>query len=221
MKQKTIVQRYGKLAIYFVLALLVAVGTLQFMDSRKTKMRDEASSHFDSMLKMAKEKNFDKAIEEANILIKNYEKTPYAGLAAMMQAKVAIDQDKPKEAIESLRLAMRLDNNGPLQNIAKIRLARLLTSEGQYEEALSVLPQENIAVKNAEEKTAENENAHPNNQSPYTTLFEEIRGDIYFKQRELKKAKEAYARAMKAAPPGLPLTALQLKYTDLSVKEDS
>lgn len=222
-KQKTIVQRYGKLAAMGLILLLGVVGVYQFIDYQKTKSQEMASSHFDKMLGFSKVKDYEHATLEANILIKEYAKTPYAELGAFMLAKIALVQDKPKEAIDALHLAINLNKKGPLQDIARIRLARLLSSEGQLEEALNILPKEVDIESKGEGKDEKDQAAMEQAllDSPYATLFEEIRGDIYFKQNNLKKAKEAYARALTSAPPGIPLTATQLKYNDISVKEDS
>lgn len=199
--EKTLWQRYGKLALFLVFVLMLITGTVQYLDLRKTKQAEQASLIYEKMLVKAKQSDFTGAIEDANILINQYAKTPYSVLGAFMVSRIELERNNPQKAIDILSLAVSLGKDSPLQDIARIRLARILLSQARYQEALAALPE--------------------NKETAYTTLFEEVRGDIYFKQNELKKAKEAYAKAMKAAPAGAPLTSLQLKFTDLNVKEES
>lgn len=200
--EKTLWQRYGKIALFTVFLMLLASVSVQYFNNKSDKHAEEASVVYEKMMANIKKEDFVAAKTEADSLMNQYAKTPYSALAALMMSRVSVDKNDPKQAIELLNIALALGKKGPLEDIARIRLARVLLSEARYQEALAVLPDEN-------------------KETGYTTLYEEVRGDIYFKQNELKKAKEAYAKAIKAAPPGVPLTSLQLKFTDLNVKEES
>jgi len=202
--EKTLWQRYGKLGLFVGLIVLCTFTGMQMMNARKLEKAEQASKVYEKMLGFMKQEDFKSTSEQAGLLIKEYPKTPYASLAALMMSRIALDKKDPTQAITLLKTVLSLNEKGPLQDIARIRLARILLSETRFQEALDVLPV------NTETK-----------QNSYAMLYEEIRGDIYFKMNELKKAKEAYGKALKAAPPGIPLTSLQLKYTDLNIKEES
>lgn len=106
-----------------------------------------------------------------------YSSTPYAALASLAAASEASQKD-PATAIESLKLAMSgKDSN--VADIAKLRLIRLYIAERKLSEAESLLATD-LAV-------------------AYTSLTEELRGDLYVARKDLQKAREAYDRAILSA----------------------
>lgn len=195
--------RYGKLVIFSILLLLSTSAIIQYRDHQKTKNEQEASLIYEKMLASSRKQELSQVAELASNLTEKYGDTTYGGFGALMLARLAIEKQNPTLAIEQLKLAMRITKNGPVHEIAAIRLARVLLSEGKYEEALSVLPSEN------------------KKDQGFKVLVEELRGDIYYKQNDLKKAAAAYSEAIKSAPNGIPLMSLQLKYTDIKSQEDS
>lgn len=193
--QTSLIQRYMKLIVMTIILALVMVGLWQYQQHQKNKQIELASQHYETLLQLMRQKDYKAAKEEAETLIQLYPKTPYAPLSALMLARVALEQNNYEKAAEQFRFALEKAKGSPIEHVAKTRLARVLMNEEKYEEALAVL-----------EKPSEG----------YVTLYEEIKGDIYHKQNNLSKAKEAYAAALKAAPQGVPTNALQLKYNDLN-----
>lgn len=118
----------------------------------------------------------DKAAVEK--LSSEYSSTPYGAFASLEKAKNAETEKNAKAAIEALRTATK-SGQVNVARIAKLRLARTLIANGELEEADSLL----------KEKLP----------SAYTSLVEELKGDLHFAKKELDKAREAYDRAILAA----------------------
>lgn len=132
--------------------------------------------------------------EQANVLRSQYASTPYASLAVLHQAKAQIDQGDHAAAEESLRWVLNSSKQDTVQNIARLRLARLLLADNKVDEAQAMV---NVGVSDA-----------------YTSLANEIRGDIFVAKGEIEQAKKAYDEAMLTASGG-GVEYLQLKRSDL------
>lgn len=106
-----------------------------------------------------------------------YDSTPYGSLAAL-SAAAETSQSNPAQAIESLKKAV--DGKDPnLATIAKLRLARVYIAEGKLSDAETLLDT-NLAV-------------------AYTSLVEELKGDLYVAKKDLDKARAAYDKAILSA----------------------
>ena len=121
-----------------------------------------------------------------------YGSTPYSGLAALSTA-AASSQDDPAQAISSLKIAM--DSKDPnMATIAKMRLTRIYIAEGKLSEAESLLDTK-LAV-------------------AYTSLIEELKGDLYVAKKDLDKARAAYDKAILSAGSN-PVQYLKMKRDNL------
>ena len=118
------------------------------------------------------------AIDKAGTLEKltnDYDATPYAAFAAMEKAKDAKDNTA---AIKALRTATSSEQLN-ISRIAKLRLARALIAQGQLSEAGILL---NASLPSA-----------------YTSLVEELKGDLHLAKKELDQARQSYDRAILSA----------------------
>lgn len=193
-------QKYLKLLIILGALAVIGLSAWQYREHQKSQRVEEASAVYEKMIQAARQKELKTAQENALLLTQQYSDTPYGALGALMQGRVAIQQSEFPKAIEAFKLAMRLGKSGPIEAIAKVRLARVLANESKYDEALALLE---------EKKPAEG----------FVPLFEETKGDIYFKQNNVEKAKAAYLAAVQAAPAETPMAALQIKHNDLMANE--
>lgn len=192
---RTVWEKYGKWILVSLLFFAVTIGSIQYYQHYQTEQAIKASFIYDNMLGLIKKNDPAAARLDAEKIIQQYPKTAYAALAALLTAKLDIEDNKVESAIDNLKRAMNSDKKGPLHQIAKVRLARVLASRENYADALSLLS-----------------DTVPEG---YATLFEEAKGDIYLLQNQKDKAREAYQAAQKAAPPGTPTVRLQLKQTEL------
>ena len=116
-------------------------------------------------------------VKALQAVAEEYSSTPYAALASLAAASEA-SQENPASAIEALKAEMAgTDTN--VADIAKLRLIRLYIAEGKLSDAETLLDTK-LAV-------------------AYTSLMEELRGDLYVARKDLQKAREAYDKAILSA----------------------
>jgi predicted negative regulator of RcsB-dependent stress response len=143
----------------------------QQWQSHKVTQSEEASHLFSQI-------NNGTTIDKAgtlNKLLNEYSATPYAPFAAMEQAK---DSKDIKTTVDALRIATNSDQLN-VSRIAKLRLARVLIAGGQFAEA-GILINEKLP-------------------SAYTSLIEELKGDLHLAKKELDQARQSYDRAILSA----------------------
>jgi len=127
-----------------------------------------------------------------------YSGTSYSLFSSLMLAKEAVQAGKADEAEKELRWALGTGPDKAIRLIIVQRLARVLEIKKDYQGALSVLG-----------------SVEPGAQ---TSMFEDIRGDIYLAQGDKAKAREAYGNSI-AAMGGSKVSALvKMKYDSLATE---
>jgi predicted negative regulator of RcsB-dependent stress response len=114
----------------------------------------------------------------ADGLLKNYPYTPYASLAALQLAKLAVNQNNLTEAANRLIWVVDHGHDLSLQTIANLRLARILLAQNQAKEALNRLSK--------------------NEDKAYIPIFLEERGDILNNLGHRQQALQSYLAAKQA-----------------------
>lgn len=114
----------------------------------------------------------------ADALLKNYPYTPYASLAALQLAKLAVNENNLIEAANRLVSIIDHGHNHALQSIARLRLARILVNQNRAKEALNLLSK--------------------NEYKAYIPIFLEKRGDILNNLGQSKEALQNYLAARQA-----------------------
>ena len=143
----------------------------QQWQSHKVTQSEEASGLFSQITNGT-------TIDRAGTIKKlesDYSATPYAAFASMEKAKA---EKNNKIAIEALRAAAESEQVN-VSRIAKLRLSRALIADGQLDKAASLL----------KEKLP----------SAYTSLLEELKGDLHLAKKEIDQARQSYDRAILSA----------------------
>jgi predicted negative regulator of RcsB-dependent stress response len=116
---------------------------------------------------------------EAQKLMQDYSKTPYATNAALLLAKRAVDLKDYKEAEKQLRFVLAQEKaDAGIKSIASLRLATILAENSDTKGALAIL--------NADTNAA------------FTPSREELRGDLLKTNGDIAGAQKAYQAAAKA-----------------------
>ena len=131
-------------------------------------------------------------VAELNAVVENYSSTPYAALAALASA-AETSQSDPAATIASLKTALDAKDKN-VSDIATLRLARVYVAEGKLSEAETLLDTD-LAV-------------------AYTSLVEEIKGDLFVAKNDLANARTAYDKAISSAD-GASIQYLQMKRDNL------
>lgn len=114
--------------------------------------------------------------ELAGELVDKYSVTVYAGMGALLAARVQVDTGDARNARVQLAWAAENAKDPGLRELARLRLATLLLDEKSYEDAMKQLAAEPPA--------------------PFAPRFAELRGDILAAQGKAAEARDAYDTAL-------------------------
>ena len=141
----------------------------------------QASELFSQLLEANEAEDTDKLSTLAMQLKEDYGKHDYAAKALILSAMSQMKAGKADEAKQNLRWV--IDNSKLIDNqlLASYKLARQLYREGAYDEALKLVDIEDKAG--------------------FESQYFELIGDIQVKKQDMKKAQEAYNKAMELLSP--------------------
>lgn len=185
----------GKLVITGIVLGALVIGGWRYYRYHEKSQAEVASDLYTQVTEMAiKGDDTNKLQEKVNALMADYGKSPYASLAAMGLAQLQIKQNQPAQALQQLEWVLQHGAQPELKELARIRMARLLLDMKDYEHAEKVLSGDYPAA--------------------FTSLVEELRGDLYLARGDKDKARQAYDKAILAAGTGASQW-LKLKRQDL------
>lgn len=122
-----------------VLTIALSLGWHWWQEAR-LNYRTSASTIYEQMLtELLQDGNKNRATAMANELVKYYPQTPYADLAALVQAKQAVEENHLDEAKERLDWVTQHAKDKTLVQIAYLRATRLLLVQHKPDEALKSL----------------------------------------------------------------------------------
>lgn len=166
---------YGKsITIAVLLGLTISYGWRYFQHYR-VERGERASLLYAQLQTAVQKKKTESADQYFQLLISRYPHTPYAALAALMNAQEAVSKKQFDVALQRLEWVMTHAESKSFQQIARLRSARVLLSQQQTEKALSLLEAVNDAA--------------------YQPLIDDVKGDIYTAMGQLDQAKKAYQSA--------------------------
>lgn len=175
-----------------------AIGGYRYWTQYQTTQSEQAALIYAQVVSsVAANADNEKAFEQGQNLITNYSGTPYAGLAALSLAKLALGKSDYTTAATQLRWILDNSSDAGLQHVARLRLARVLAADNKPDMALSLLNQTDT--------------------SGFTTLYQEARGDILFQQGKTNEAAAEYNKALadlEMNPERRRI--LEMKYNDLA-----
>jgi predicted negative regulator of RcsB-dependent stress response len=108
-----------------------------------------------------------------------YDNTVYGPLAVLAAAKLAVDRNDIDTAIGHLEWVIKHADQPEIGITAKLRISRLFLAQGKFDKVESFLKAE-----------------YP---KAYTTVVEELRGDLLVAKGSPETAREAYQRALTAS----------------------
>jgi len=185
-------------AIVFGLALgLAGLFGYRYWVATRVAEGQSASLNYEHLLRIASVGASDEATAAGEAIINGYPHTTYAKMAALVLAKLAVDERDLDQA--KTRLQWVIDNSpgGKIEPVAQARLAEIYLADGDVENAASILKK--IAPE-------------------YDGQFAEIRGDVFAAQGDTENARAMYDRALaEAQERGSAGSAIQLKLDNLSL----
>jgi predicted negative regulator of RcsB-dependent stress response len=192
-KVKNFWKKYGKRFSTVFFLLILGISGFRYWDHKQQQIIYAASKHYSDLWRAVEQGDAALAKSKADLLVDLYYRTPYAELAALFLAQTALENNDYATARKHLIWITEQNHTPILKASATARLARLMAFDGQVEGALQLLERPPV--------------------ESFISVFEEIRGDIFFEQKEFAKARTAYSKAFSSS--GLseeerPLLALKL-----------
>ncbi len=197
------------ITIAIVVALLGFWGWNQYQ-GHKAKVAEENSIEFQQLIdainaedESAKSEGHDAELTQlAKLLHDSQSDSLYGNFAELFLAKQAVDNGKLDEAEQSLQVVINEPANSAVKELATLRLARVKFAKGDAGGALNLL---NAKVSDA-----------------FASVYEEVKGDIYFSQDKLADAGKTYQMALESLEPTdfMRRNLLQLKLDNTKIASD-
>ena len=174
---KTWWKTYGNaLLLGIALGLSILMGN-KYWSQHKQERAEAASAIYDGLVDNYREKAFDKLREASESLKGDYAATPYAGLAAMISARVNLVEGKIDDARRELQWTLDNATDDGTKHAARLRLARIVADANEVDAALFLLDVSDIAG--------------------FELDYHELRGDLTVLKGDKQAAREAYRMALK------------------------
>ena len=157
---------------------------------------EAASQMFEELKKNLEASKTEDADKIVATLKADFAHTPYAAAAALTAAQGEVKAAKYDEAAANLAWVVEHSSDDGLVQVARLRHARVLLAQGKPDDAMKALGDE---------------------AGSFSSLAEELRGDIQLAKGDRKAARSAYEKALAAAESGATnKTLLQQKLDDLA-----
>lgn len=178
---KTWWKQYGNLVTAVVVAVALGVVGWQGWNWWQRSQTAQAAAAYGTLQQAAALHDAKRAREAAGELIDKFSRTSYAGLAALLSAKVQFEAGDLKTAKLQYAWAAEHARDPEQRDLARLRLGAVLLDEKAFDEALKQLTVEPTA--------------------PFAALYAEERGDILAAQGKKAEAKAAYEAALAKQNP--------------------
>lgn len=170
-------KRYQSVITTTLSVVLLVVAGYRYWNWHVEKTTQQASIAYDNMMLAVSSHDNKSTQSYANQLINNHGQTMYAAAAHLTLAKVYVSEKNYSKAHDELESVAHQSKNSPLKAVGTIRLARLLLSQHHYDNALTELASLD--------------------DSTYTPVINELKGDIFSAMGEYAKAEASYGVAVK------------------------
>ena len=168
-------------SLAIIVGLVLGLGAVlgwRFWDGHKERTAIQASDIYHS-LQVAAVRQPDLAKAQAELLIADYRRTPYAMLAHLELAALAVRDDDLERAAEHLETVMLNSRHAEQQALARLRLAQVSLAKQNPQRTLEILSADLPAG--------------------FASLADELRGDAHRLLGDLPAARAAYERAITSA----------------------
>lgn len=173
---KTWWKMYGNLVTGILVAVALAVAGWQGWNWWQRQQAVKASAVYSSLQTAAMQRDAKRARELAGELIDKYSVTAYAGMGALLAAKIQVDAGDAQNARVQLAWAAENAKDPGLRDLARLRLATVMLDAKAYDDAMKQLAAEPGAT--------------------FAPRFAELRGDVFAAQGKSAEARNAYDTAL-------------------------
>jgi predicted negative regulator of RcsB-dependent stress response len=187
--------RENWLALACGLALgLVGIFGWEAWQKARTAKSEHASKVYEDLKRVPTDRA-ERADELWQHLSADFAGTPYAAQGALLMASQAAAREDWAAAQAKLEWVGKNSDDPGLKKLATLRLARVLWQQAKADEALRLLDLDD--------------------DDPFASLYQELRGDIQFARGDRDAARAAYEKALTLGPAPAGRQTLQRKLEDL------
>ncbi len=173
-------------------ALILGVN---FWRSHQHEQRLQASDIYEQLMTADSGGKFEEVGKLGQTLGTQFSSTPYAGYAALFEAKAKV-QTGDLPAAKAILEKLVATGDKTLKNVAKLRLINIMLASGEYEQGLKLIAETDAASIHG-----------------FNANYEELKGDLYIAMGRVDEARTAYENAQR---DGAQSPLLQFKLDDLS-----
>ena len=152
------------------------LGGWKGMQLQKKEQSMEASTLYMQLYDSLADGDAEKAAKITTALQDSFQSTPYSKIAALKMAHYSYKAGISGDAEKNLNWVIQNATSEIMVAVAQIRLTRLYLAQEQYPDALLLL--------------------NKNYPESFTSLVEELKGDVYIKIKNIPQAKEAYGKSI-------------------------
>jgi len=181
-------KEYGYYILFSVLFVMVANFGWHRWQQHQSIRLERSSMIYMQMLNLSDQQKNDEAKLIGELLIKDYSKSPYASLAALILAKDAVRVGDLKLADERLQFVIKMAPSKKLRQLARIRAARVLMAMKKSHEAIDLL-------------ASVDDNS-------YAFLVDEVLGDALLEAGKVGDAEKSYRKAQNIGANMMPQSPL-------------
>lgn len=174
---KTWWKMHGTIVTAVVTALAIAVVVWQGWNFWQRKQSANASALYTTLQQAVAVQDAKRARNVAGELIDSYSGTAYAGMGALLSARLQADAGDAKTARAQLTWAAENAKDDAMRDLARLRLVAILIDDKAYDDALKQLDAAQPAAALA-------------------PRFAEMKGDVFAAQGKPAEAKTAYQAAL-------------------------
>lgn len=191
-------QSYGKVILLGLCIGVLLMFSWRYYQTQRVHHSAQASTLYEQILKSFQAKDYGSLRAQVVVLKKDYQDTPYAMLAALIQARIDAENSQLPEAKTQLQWVLDHAKDKALRQVSRIRLAKILLQEKAYDPALALLAK--------------------NDYPAFDIYTNEIKGDIYLAKGDIPNARATYQAILKQGDPALLGNIVAMKLANLNEK---
>jgi predicted negative regulator of RcsB-dependent stress response len=178
-----------------VVVVLAGFGGWRYWQAHKQRTELAAESQYEQVIDAFGRNDFAGGTAAVDTLVKDYPTTPYADMAELAAARIAVEHSQLPQAATRLTQVLDTSRDPQLRLVARLRLARVQLGEGMADVALKTL----AAV----------------DPGAFAARYAEVRGDALLAKGDRAGALRAYMAA-RSGGDTVDNTLLDLKIDDLA-----
>lgn len=178
-------KKYGHWFFSAILLILLVIGGDRLWERHVDKIRSQASERYQQLMVGVADNDTSLIEAQSADLIQHFPNTVYAEAALLTQAKLYVSEGNYKKALSKLNRVIKDAQTPALRQIARLRYAKILRLVSPADSGVSDNIQQALSLLTVVDDAS------------YMPAINEMKGDLYLKLNDKKKARVFYLKAAK------------------------